>query len=81
LHCTSTLISHPALATGVMGWLHAAALYISGGSVYYLRRSVSAADLTLMRRIDELHLEFPFAGSRLCEAWWLPKSARPGVIT
>jgi putative transposase len=26
---------------------------------------VSAADLALMRRIDELHLEFPFAGSRL----------------
>jgi putative transposase len=25
---------------------------------------VSAADLALMRRIDELHLEFPFAGSR-----------------
>jgi putative transposase len=26
---------------------------------------VSAADLALMRRIDELHLEFPIAGSRL----------------
>jgi putative transposase len=26
---------------------------------------VSAADLVLIRRIDELHLEFPFAGSRL----------------
>jgi putative transposase len=43
----------------------AAALNISRGSVYYLPRPVSAADLTLMRRIDELHLEFPFAGSRL----------------
>ena len=43
----------------------AAALNISRGSVYYLRRPVSAADLALMRRIDELHLEFPFAGSRL----------------
>ena len=39
----------------------AAALNISRGSVYYLPR----ADLALMRRIDELHLEFPFAGSRL----------------
>jgi putative transposase len=39
-------------------------LNISRGSVYYLPRPVSAADLTLMRRIDELHLEFPFAGSR-----------------
>jgi putative transposase len=43
----------------------AAALNISRGSVYYLPRPVSAADLALMRRIDELHLEFPFAGSRM----------------
>ena len=43
----------------------AAALTISRGSVYYLPRPVSAADLAFMRRIDELHLEFPFAGSRL----------------
>jgi putative transposase len=43
----------------------AAALNISRGSVYYLPRPVSAADLALMRRIDELHLELPFAGSRL----------------
>ena len=40
-------------------------LGISRGSVYYLPRPVSAADLTIMRRIDELHLEFPFAGSRM----------------
>jgi len=43
----------------------AAALNISRGSVYYLPRPVSAADLALMRRIDELHLELPFAGSRM----------------
>jgi putative transposase len=43
----------------------AAALNISRGSLYYLPRPVSAADLALMRRIDELHLEFPFAGSRM----------------
>ena len=43
----------------------AVVLNISRGSVYYLPRPVSAADLALMRRIDELHLEFPFAGSRL----------------
>ena len=42
-----------------------AALNISRGSVYYLPRPVSAVDLALMRRIDELHLEFPFAGSRM----------------
>ena len=43
----------------------AEALNISRGSVYYLPRPVSAADLAAMRRIDELHLEFPFAGSRM----------------
>ena len=40
-------------------------LSISRGSVYYLPRAVSAADLAIMRRIDELHLEYPFAGSRM----------------
>jgi putative transposase len=40
-------------------------LGISRGSVYYLPRPVPAADLALMRRIDELHLEYPFAGSRM----------------
>ena len=40
-------------------------LGISRGSVYYLPRPVSPADLAIMRRIDELHLEFPFAGSRM----------------
>ena len=43
----------------------AEALNISRGSVYYLPRPVSAADLALMRRLDRLHLEFPFAGSRM----------------
>ena len=40
-------------------------LGISRGSVYYLPRPVTAADLAIMRRMDELHLEFPFAGSRM----------------
>jgi len=43
----------------------AKALKISRGSVYYLPRPVSAADLAVMRRMDELHLELPFAGSRM----------------
>ena len=43
----------------------AKALGISRGSVYYLPRPVSPADLAVMRRIDELHLEFPVAGSRM----------------
>jgi putative transposase len=40
-------------------------LRISRGSVYYLPRPVSAADLEVMRRLDQLHLEYPFAGSRM----------------
>ena len=43
----------------------AKALGISRGSVYYLPRPTSDADLALMRRIDELHLDYPFAGSRM----------------
>jgi len=43
----------------------AKALGISRGRVYYLPRPASDADLKLMRRIDELHLEYPFAGSRM----------------
>jgi putative transposase len=35
----------------------ARALKISRGNVYYRPRPVSAADLALMRRIDELHLD------------------------
>ena len=43
----------------------AKALNISRGNVYYLPRPVSAADLAVMRRMDELHLELPFAGNRM----------------
>jgi putative transposase len=38
---------------------------ISRSSVYYAPSPVSGADLALMRRIDELHLEHPFAGARM----------------
>jgi putative transposase len=40
-------------------------LNISRGSVYYLPRPVSDTDLAIMHRLDRLHLEFPFAGSRM----------------
>jgi putative transposase len=40
-------------------------LKLSRSSLYYRPQPVSAADLTIMRRIDELHLEHPFAGSRM----------------
>ena len=36
----------------------AKALGISRGTLYYVSRPVPAADLALMRRIDELHLEY-----------------------
>ena len=38
---------------------------ISRGSVYYLPKPTNDRDLALMRLIDELHLEHPFAGSRM----------------
>jgi putative transposase len=40
-------------------------LKLARSSVYYVRQPVSAADLALMRQIDELHLQYPFAGSRM----------------
>jgi putative transposase len=39
-------------------------LGLSRSSVYYRPRAVGEADLLLMRRIDELHLEHPFLGAR-----------------
>ena len=41
------------------------ALGISRGSLYYVPEIISSEDLALMRRMDELHLDFPFAGSRM----------------
>lgn len=43
----------------------AAALALSRSTVYYRPRPVSDTDLVLMRRIDELHLAYPFAGARM----------------
>lgn len=40
-------------------------LGLSRASVYYVARPMPDADLRLMRRMDELHLELPFAGSRM----------------
>lgn len=38
---------------------------IARSTVYYLSCPVSAEDLALMKQIDKLHMEFPFAGSRM----------------
>ena len=40
-------------------------LGLARSTIYYEARSVSGADLALMRRMDELHLLYPFAGSRM----------------
>ncbi|WP_228703813.1 IS3 family transposase [Acinetobacter larvae] len=40
-------------------------LKVSRGSYYYRPKPTSDSDLKLMRRIDELHLMYPFAGSRM----------------
>ena len=40
-------------------------LAISRSNLYYLPQPTPDADLVLMRRIDELHLNYPFAGSRM----------------
>ena len=43
----------------------AALLKLSRGSLHYKARPVSPANLAIMRRIDALHLDYPFAGSRM----------------
>ena len=40
-------------------------LALSRSTAYDQPTPVSAADLALMRRIDELHLDHPFAGARM----------------
>lgn len=40
-------------------------LELSRSSVYYLPQQTPEGDLRLMRCIDELHLEYPFAGARM----------------
>lgn len=40
-------------------------LKISRSTIYYRPRPICDVDLMLMRRIDELHLNYPFAGSRM----------------
>lgn len=53
-------------------------LRLSRASVYYEPVATTPADLALMRRIDELHLEWPFAGSRLLRDLLAQESIRVG---
>jgi len=55
----------------------AAALGISRGAVYYTPRAMTAGDLALMRQLDVLHLDFPFAGARMLRR--LLRPTVPGV--
>lgn len=56
----------------------ASLLNVSRGTVYYLPQPVSPADLALMRRIDELHLEYPFMGARMLRDQLLRQGLRVG---
>ncbi len=42
---------------------------LNRSTFYYQASSVSSEDLELMRRIDEMHLERPFYGSRRIRDW------------
>src|ERR1700750_3069217 len=56
----------------------AEALNISRGSVYYLPRPMSATELEVMRSLDRLHLEFPFAGSRMLQGLLVAEGCKIG---
>ena len=53
-------------------------LGISRGTVYYLPQPVSPEDLALMRWIDELHLDYPWAGARMLRDWLRREGHRVG---
>jgi hypothetical protein len=59
----------------------AEALGISRGSVYYLPRPTSEVDLKLMRRIDELHLEFRLRGPGCCAICCAAKASPSAAST
>jgi putative transposase len=58
----------------------AGVLGISRGSVYYQPRPTTDADLKLMRRIDELHMELPFAGSRMLQGLLVQEGFKVGRL-
>ena len=54
-------------------------LNISRGSVSCQPRPVSPEDLRIMRRIDELHLERPFAGARMLRDFLIREGVAVGM--
>ncbi len=53
-------------------------LGLARSTACYTPREVSAEDLALMRRIDELHLEHPFAGARMLRDLLRPEGLEAG---
>ena len=40
-------------------------IQINRSTLYYKSKEISSTDLSLMRLIDEIHLDYPFMGSRM----------------
>jgi len=55
-----------------------ALLGLARSTAYYTPRETSPADLALMRRMDELHLEHPFAGTRMLRDLLRPEGSTAG---
>ena len=55
-------------------------LGISRGRVYYQPRPPSDVDLKLMHRIDKLHIELPFAGSRMLQGLLMQEGFKVGRL-
>lgn len=53
-------------------------LELPRSTAYYTPQPESPEDLALMRRIDELHLEFPYAGARMLRDLLRPEGVRAG---
>ncbi len=53
-------------------------LRLSRSTLYYRPRPVPAADLEIMRRLDRLSLDFPFAGSRMMRGFLRAEGIRIG---
>jgi putative transposase len=53
-------------------------LGLSRSSLYYQPCPVSAEGLAIMRRLDELHLNFPFAGSRMLRGFLIREGIEIG---
>ncbi len=54
-------------------------LTLSRSSVYYRPRPVVTGRFGNLRRIDELHLDNPFAGGRMLRDLLVPKASKPAA--